>query len=206
MLDFVAATHPSIEAAQTLELAPAAHRSFVAAVAGGSASSSDDWPAVPSTLLVDAAPGQVAPGLSVLSLAVRRHVVTGDPSQMNPSDVARIGVLRRRVGLSRSAFQQHYLQRHVPLVMDHGPLFHHYSVCLVSHADEPWDAIVWQTFDSLETWAEHDRLVMEEKPAVREDLATFVGELVSFEARLPMEGARHGFPSDRPSRTGEVGI
>jgi hypothetical protein len=194
-----------------LQLRPAAHQSFVraTAIAGGSNTGASRGAPTPiqecSGLVVwrggatrPAGTGEWVDDAQVVeSLEVRLHEVHDALTASDGASVARIGLLRRRRGMTREEFGDHYLCHHVPLVMDQGPLFQQYSVSLVdSPRDGGWDAVVWQTFADLATWAEHDRQVMEEKPAVREDLARFVGELVSFEGRSPTDGAP-GTPTAR---------
>jgi len=172
---------------QRLRLRPASEQRFVAATANGGRNLTcvDDvelmcaWDGGNAGEPAAAIPGQFA---SVRLEVIEHVVLEDDRNTITEDSVWRVGLLRRRATLSHDEFVQHYLIRHVPLVMARDPLFDAYSVSLaIDAAASGWDAVVRQRFASLQTWAEHDRLVMEEKPKIREDLGRFVGDLVSYE-------------------------
>lgn len=112
------------------------------------------------------------------------------PSTDLPGALSRLAFARRRSDIDHPQFVAHYLGTHVPLVMQAGPLFRRYVVRLVD--DPQWDAIVQQEFVDRDTWNEHDRLIFEQKPAIREDLGNFLGGIVQYSAqvvgRLPQGG------------------
>jgi hypothetical protein len=89
--------------------------------------------------------------------------------------VARIGFLRRRPELSREEFARHWIDVHGPLVLAHDPLFVRYVANVVTAPDSAVDGIVEQYFPDAATWAEHDRRILEERPAVSADIQTFLG-------------------------------
>lgn len=189
-----------------LHLQPAAHQRFTDAIQPVNARAASDVSQIARALVARFGASSTAPvgqdESTVLELPVHRHVVQAAGRELSEG-VSRIGLVRRRSDLTHAEFVQHYLDNHVPLVMEHGPLFDAYSVNIVDDSECEWDAVVWQTFDSFSTWAEHDRQVMENKPEVRADLARFVGELVSFEGRFPRSKAYSGALADIPSTTRE---
>lgn len=99
--------------------------------------------------------------------------------------LARFGPNKRRDGLSRADFGDHWSTTHAPLVIRKGPLFRRYSA-FVLEPDDPadFDGVVMQWFDSVEDWKEHDRLVRDEKPEVLQDISTFSKSSVQFSATL----------------------
>jgi len=112
---------------------------------------------------------------------VREHLVHDDGAA---TTVARIGFLRRSAALTREQFQDHWTSVHAPLVMAHDPLFHRYVLNL-TEAGCPWDGVVEQYFADPAAWAQHDRLIVAERAAVREDIAYLLDSMVQH-AGVPM--------------------
>jgi hypothetical protein len=101
--------------------------------------------------------------------------------------VLRLGLTRRLAGLSRAEYARHWKDVHVPLVMGAGPLFDRYVVNIVEHPGEDVDGpdgVVEQQFPDEATCREHDRQVLEDKPAVLADVRTFVGGAEQFVGRV----------------------
>jgi hypothetical protein len=175
-LSFLASMEPGTE---HWDLRPAGHQRLTEAVADQSAVADAGVQASRGlTLTWTEAPV----GDALLTVSAERHEVLAP--ERPGAGVSRVGLVRRRPGLSHADFVEHYLTRHVPLVMATRPLFEGYWVHVALDESCGWDAVVWQQFADLEVWAEHDRQVVESKPEVRADLGRFVGALVSFEARL----------------------
>jgi hypothetical protein len=97
-----------------------------------------------------------------------------------PGAVHRFAMARRMAHLDHGQFRSHYLRTHAPLVVAQGPLFDRYVVSMID--DEQWDAVAEQRFADFDTWAEHDRQIFEDKPAVRADLPNFLGGVVQLAA------------------------
>ena len=94
----------------------------------------------------------------------------------------RVGLLYRAPGLSQEQFMDAYLA-HGDLVLAHGPLFAQYVINLMLDTSRGWDAVVEQWFDSAEVWAEHDRQVLQDKPAVAADVRRLIGSTRQFVGR-----------------------
>jgi hypothetical protein len=112
------------------------------------------------------------------AVVVEEHVIADDA---RPSDVTRIGFLRRRPELSRDEFARHWLTVHAPLVLAHDPLFVRY-VANVPVGNANVDGIVEQHFPDAATWAEHDRRIVEERPAVLADVRRMLEDMEQFAA------------------------
>jgi hypothetical protein len=97
--------------------------------------------------------------------------------------IARISFLCRQPGLSHDEFAEHWLDVHTKLVLEHDPLFSRY-VANVATASAGFDGVVEQHFSDEETWDEHDRRLVFERPAVKEDLPKFLGEMRQFAGSL----------------------
>ena len=113
------------------------------------------------------------------AVAVEEHVVSDSG---RPGGVARIGYVTRRDGITRDEFTHHWTRVHGPLVLAHDPLFERYVVNVVA-GTSPVDGIVEQHFADRATWAEHDRRILEERPAIAADIPAFLGSMHQLEAR-----------------------
>jgi hypothetical protein len=71
----------------------------------------------------------------------------------------------------------------LPVVLEAGPLFDRHVVNLIE-SDGDADGVVEQQFADEETCREHDRQVLEDKPAVRADIHKFVGGAEQFVGRV----------------------
>jgi hypothetical protein len=141
----------------------------------------DGTATAPAGLLMAWLPG-AAPGPEVGSidaLEVREENVILDTGA--PTAVARIGFLRRRPDLTHQEFADHWLRIHTRLVLEHDPLFARYVANLLDPASG-WDGVVEQHFADRETWAEHDRRIVTERPAVREDIPKMLDSMEQFAA------------------------
>jgi len=146
-----------------------------------------DLPA--ALLIVSTRPGRAAEvrgALATTGLAtwtVTTFPLLESTGEMGADGVCKVVLAHRRPGMSRQDFRTHYLDQHVPLVLRLGPLFVDYQVSFTDDGG-PWDSVTLQRFIDGDTWAEHDRQILEEKPAVVADLGEFLGpsvELSSYE-------------------------
>ncbi|MCW2839056.1 MAG: EthD domain [Aeromicrobium sp.] len=148
-------------------------------------------PALPTHAIGLDVPGLGADEAVALTGAVGARLGTGwcwvteqhvfvESDAARPDAVYRFAMARRMAHLDHEQFRSHYLQTHAPLVVAQGPLFDRYVVSMID--DEQWDAVAEQRFADFDTWAEHDRQIFEDKPAVRADLPNFLGGVVQLAA------------------------
>jgi hypothetical protein len=117
---------------------------------------------------------------------VREHVLMGPP-EYDDTALLRLAFLTRLDGLSASQFGRHWLDSHAPLVLASGPLFERYVVNLTEDEHAGWDGFVEQQFADEAARIEHDRQVLEDKPAVLADVRRFVGSARQFTVRVVAE-------------------
>jgi hypothetical protein len=96
--------------------------------------------------------------------------------------VCKLGLIRRRLDMSRIDYFEYWNTHHAPMVIEQGPLFTRYTNNRVLDDASPADGIVEQWFPSQEAMFEHDRLVAEEKTEIREDAAQFSSGFRAFTA------------------------
>jgi hypothetical protein len=114
------------------------------------------------------------------SMLVKERIhLDGQPRE---GAIVRVGLMTRRADIARADFERLWVVDHARLVLESGPLFHRYASNILI-GDAGWDGIVEQWFDSPAECAEHDRLVAEEKPAVRADIGRFISQAQSYIAR-----------------------
>jgi hypothetical protein len=128
--------------------------------------------------------------------AVETHVRYGGAVDPDSGHIYRFAIAKRARHLDHAGFVAHYLDRHAPLVLRSRPLFDRYVVSVIEESDSDvadaagggqWDAIAEQRFADHAQWAEHDRQLFEEKPAVRADLGRFLGGIVQFSGSRRIE-------------------
>jgi len=92
--------------------------------------------------------------------------------------------LRRREGMSHTAFVEHWFERHVPLARRHHPALVRYVTNVVderlSDTGEAWDGIAELTFASADAIRDGLFGSPEGERIVREDITRFIGRTMAY--------------------------
>jgi hypothetical protein len=111
-----------------------------------------------------------------------QHELLALPDGLEDGWVARVAMARGLPGLTHEQFMNYWLHAHAPLVISQGPGFRGYRLHdpVVPTELVPWDGFVEQFYPNLEAWTQHDNAIFESKPAVRADLAKFLGAVQQY--------------------------
>jgi uncharacterized protein (TIGR02118 family) len=92
--------------------------------------------------------------------------------------------VRRREGMSREAFAEHWLTRHVPLAIEHHPQLVRYVTNVVaerlSESAPDWDGFAELHFATMEDATERMFPSPESERIVREDIARFLSNAIPY--------------------------
>jgi uncharacterized protein (TIGR02118 family) len=92
--------------------------------------------------------------------------------------------VRRRAGMTREAFVEHWLTRHVPLAIEHHPQLLKYVTNVVdrelSDGGEAWDGFAELHFASLEDATRRMFPDADSERIVRQDIARFLSRAISY--------------------------
>jgi uncharacterized protein (TIGR02118 family) len=115
---------------------------------------------------------------------VQKSLVERPATGTRSPGVKMICPVRRREGMSREAFAEHWLTRHVPLAIEHHPQLVRYVTNVVaerlSESAPDWDGFAELHFATMEDATERMFPSPESERIVREDIARFLSNAIPY--------------------------